>query len=267
MKEIDLDSVFKKKNPRLYRFMPKFVLSFLKRLIHQEELNEFIRRDGNATGNNFTTKALEALDITYKVEFEDDTIDKEGRYILTSNHPLGGPDGIMLIDYFSRFFDKVIFPVNDILMDVENVKEFFVPINKHGSQSRESARLMDEAFASDSQILLFPAGLVSRKKKGEIKDLEWKKNFITKAIQHDRDIIPVHISGRNSNFFYNLANIRAFFRIKANLEMLFLSDELFKQKGRNFTIKVGKPIKNSIFDKTRKPNEWASFVKEKVYEL
>lgn len=267
MKEIDLDSVFKKKNPRLYRFMPKFVLSFLKRLIHQEELNDFIRRDGNTTGNDFTSKALEALDITYKVEFEDDTIDKKGRYILASNHPLGGPDGIMLIDYFSRYFDKVIFPVNDILMEVENVKEFFVPINKHGGQSRESARLMDEAFASDSQILLFPAGLVSRKKKGKIKDLQWKKNFITKAIQHDRDIIPVHISGRNSHFFYNLANLRAFFNIKTNLEMLLLPNELFKQKGRNFTIKVGKPIKNSIFDKTRKPNEWASFVKKKVYEL
>lgn len=267
MKEIDLDSVFKKKNPKLYRFIPKFVLRFLKKLIHQEELNEFIRKDGNAQGNDFTSKALKTLNITYTVDFEDDNLDKKGRYILASNHPLGGPDGIMLIDYFSRYFDKIIFPVNDILLEVENVKEFFVPINKHGAQSREAARLMDNAFASSSQILLFPAGLVSRKQKGEIKDLEWKKNFINKAIQHNRDIIPIHISGRNSNFFYNLANIRSFLKIKINFEMLLLPNELFKQKGRNFTIKVGKPIKNSTFDKTRKPDEWASFVKEKVYEL
>ncbi|PID88956.1 MAG: glycerol acyltransferase, partial [Bacteroidia bacterium] len=185
-----------------------------------------------------------------------------------ANHPLGGADGIILIDYFSRFFDKVLFPVNDILMEVENMSDIFLPVNKHGSQSRVGAKLMEEALASDAQMLFFPAGLVSRKKKGgKIEDLEWKKHFITKAVKHNRDIVPIFITGRNSNFFYNLANLRSFFGIKANLEMLYLSDELFKQKGKKITIKVGKPLKSSIFDKSRTPEEWAKFVKDKVYNF
>ncbi|MBS9767287.1 MAG: glycerol acyltransferase [Flavobacteriaceae bacterium] len=267
MQKVDIDSVFKKKNARLYKLLPKFVLNYLKRIVHQQELNDFIEEHGEDRGGEFTKNALNALEITYNVEFAE-PLDTKNRYFLVANHPLGGADGIILIDYFSRFFDKVLFPVNDILMEVENMSDIFLPVNKHGSQSRVGAKLMEEALASDAQILFFPAGLVSRKKKGgKIEDLEWKKHFITKAVKHNRDIVPIFITGRNSNFFYNLANIRSFLGIKANLEMLYLSDELFKQKGKKFTIKVGKTLKSSIFDKSRTPEEWAKFVKDKVYNL
>lgn len=266
MKEIDLDSVFKKKNSKLYKLMPKFVLSYLKRIIHQEELNEFVREHGTESGNSFTRSALEALEVTYNVEFAE-PLDKNKRYFLVSNHPLGGPDGIMLIDYFSRYFQRVLFPVNDILLEMENVKEFFIPVNKHGSQSRVAAKQMEEALSSDAQMLLFPAGLVSRKKKGEIRDLEWKKHFIHKAIKHQRDIVPIFITGHNSNFFYNLANLRSWLGLKMNIEMLYLADELFKQRGKKFTIKVGKPIKYTTFDKSQTLAEWADFVKNKAYDL
>ncbi len=266
MDKIDLDSVFRKKNPKLYKMLPAFVMRYLKRIVHQEELNDFILKHGNEKGNDFTRSALKTLAITYDVQFEE-PLDKNKRYLLASNHPLGGPDGIILIDYFSRYFEKVIFPVNDILLEVKNMSEIFIPINKHGAQSREGAKLMEESLNSKAQILMFPAGLVSRKKWGKIKDLQWKKHFIVKAIKHHRDIVPIYITGRNSNFFYNLANLRAFLGIKANIEMLYLSDELFKQRGKNFIIKVGKPIKYNTFDKTKTYEEWADFVKEKVYNL
>ncbi len=267
MQKIDIDSVFKKKSPRLYRCLPKFVLSYLKRIVHQNEINEFIHQYGALKGGEFTTNALKTLGISYEVEFLED-LDPNKRYFLVSNHPLGGADGIMLIDYFSRYFPKIHFPVNDILMEVENMEGIFIPINKHGSQSRKSAQLMEKALASDAQILLFPAGLVSRKKKrGGIEDLEWKKHFIAKAIQHQRDVVPIFISGENSNFFYNLAKIRSFLGIKLNLEMLYLADELFKQKGKKFQIKLGKIIKYTIFDNSLTPKEWAAFVKKEVYNL
>ncbi|PVX50974.1 hypothetical protein C7377_1304 [Balneicella halophila] len=266
MKEIDVVKALQEKSPKIYHFLPGFIIRYLKSIIHQDEINDFIQKHGDKTGSEFTISVLDTLDITYNVEFEE-PLDKSKRYILASNHPLGGPDGIILIDYFSRYFDKIIFPVNDILMQIENMSEFFIPINKHGTQSKEGARLMEESLASDSQILMFPAGLVSRKRKGVIKDLGWQKHFIAKAKKHQRDVIPVFFSGRNSNFFYNLANIRAFLGIKLNIEMLYLSNELFKQRGRNFTIKVGKPIKHNTFDNSKRPAEWASFVKEKVYNL
>lgn len=266
MKEIDIAKAFQSKNPKLFKLLPGFVIRYLKRIIHEDELNDFIKEYGNEVGNEFTKKALETLEVTYNVEFEE-PLDKNGRYVLAANHPLGGPDGIILIDYFSRYFDKVVFPVNDLLMQVKNMSDYFIPINKHGVQSREGAILMEDSLASDAQILMFPAGLVSRKKKGKIQDLEWQKHFIVKAKKHKRDVVPVFITGENSNFFYNLANIRAFLGIKANIEMLYLSDELFKQRGKKFTIRIGKPIKYNTFDSSKRPVEWAAFVKEKVYNL
>ncbi|MCU0362691.1 MAG: glycerol acyltransferase, partial [Bacteroidales bacterium] len=148
-----------------------------------------------------------------------------------------------------------------------NLSGIFIPVNKHGSQSREAARLTEEAYASDSQILYFPAGLCSRKQKGVICDLEWHKNFISKAVRHKRDIIPAFISGRNSDFFYRLANIRKFLRIKANIEMLYLADEMFRQKDKKIDLVFGEKIGWETFDRSRKPEEWAQWVREKCYSL
>lgn len=266
MREIDLDAVFKDKNPKLYKLLPKFVMQYLKRIVHQKEINDFLKEHGELMGNEYTKQVLKTLEIEYTVEFTK-PITKDKKYILASNHPLGGADGIILLDYFSRYFDKVKFPVNDLLLHMHNVKEFFVPINKHGKQSKQVAQLMNEAFESDAQILLFPAGLVSRRKKRIIRDPQWRNNFIFKARKYKRDIVPIHISGSNSNFFYNLANIRTFLGVKTNIEMLYLSDELFKHKGQKIKITVGKPIKHETFDKTKTADEWSEYVKNEVYDL
>ena len=143
----------------------------------------------------------------------------------------------------------------------------FVPINKHGGQAKEAAIIIESAYKSDSTILTFPAGLVSRKQKGIIKDLEWKKSFIVKAKKHQRDIVPIHISGRNSNFFYNLANFRKFIGIKANLEMLYLVNELFKQRGKRFKITIGEPIPYESIDRSLNNNQWAEKIKNQCYDL
>ena len=156
---------------------------------------------------------------------------------------------------------------NDLLMNIKNLHPVFTGVNKHGLSSREDVTDLKEVLAGDDALMIFPAGLVSRKQKGIIRDLDWKKSFISMAIKHKRDVIPVHITGRISNFFYNIASLRKFLRIKSNIEMLYLPNETFKQKYKDIKIIFGKPIPYNVFDKSKNPKDWADWVKEKVYEL
>jgi len=177
-------------------------------------------------------------------------------------------DGICLSAVIgSRFEGRIKYPVNDLLLYLSNLKSIFVPINKHGTQGKDNARMLEEAFASDDQIITFPAGLCSRKIGGKIQDLEWKKSFIQKAVQYKRDIVPVYFDGKNSNFFYNLARIRKALGIKMNYEMIYLPDEMFRSKHKTFRIYFGKPIPWQTFDNSKKPAEWAEWIKNKVYKL
>ena len=264
---IDVEKVFASKNPTLLKLIPSFVIRYLKRIIHQEEINEFLIEKGHLKDSEFGKAILNDL---FGARFETRGMDKlpdKGQFVFASNHPLGGLDGIALLVAVSRKYPKLKFPVNDILLNLKSLSNIFVPINKHGGHSREAARLIEEAYRSDAQILMFPAGLVSRKKKGIIRDLPWKKNFVRKAIQHQRDIIPVHISGRNTNFFYKLANLRKRTGIKANIEMLYLPDEMFKQHGEYLTISFGSPIPWQTLKEKGTPEQWAAKIKDKSYEL
>ena len=206
------------------------------------------------------------MDVTYTVEGLEN-LEPNGRYLFASNHPLGGLDGIILIHSLGQKFPEVKFPVNDLLMHVTQLHTVFIPVNKHGAQSSQNARMLEDAYASSTQILYFPAGLCSRKQNGKIEDLEWKKSFITKAIKHERNIVPVYFSGKNSRFFYNLSKFRKSLGIKANIEMLYLVDEMFKQKGKSITVRIGNPIPYNTFDNSKNPNEWAKWVKNIVYNM
>ena len=264
--QIDVEKVLYSKNPALKKVVPRFIVNYLKRIVHQDELNDFLIKWGYLKNAELTGAFLKYFEITYKV-FGTENIPQTGRYFFVSNHPLGGLDGVVFIYELSKHFPDVKFPVNDILTNIENLSGVFLPINKHGSQGKEAASVIEEAYSSESQILYFPAGLCSRMKKGVIKDLEWHKSFIIKSIQHRRDVVPAYFAGRNSDFFYKLANLRKLIGIKANIEMLYLADEMFKQKGKEIQLVFGKPIPWETFDKSRSPLEWANWVKSKSYEL
>lgn len=265
MDYIDLREVMAKKNPKLPKLLPNFIIRYLERVIHVKEINEFLAKEGHRFGLDFVDAIIENFGA--KVETEGmENIPDERRLIFAANHPLGGLDGIALIQVVGRKHKDVLFPVNDILMNITNLQELFIPINKHGSNV-ENARIIDDTFAGDKTMLYFPAGLCSRKRKGKIVDLEWHKTFISKARKHQRDVVPVYIEGRNSNFFYNLANLRTKLGIKANIEMLYLADEMFKQKNQVIFIKFGKPIPYTTFDRSKKDREWAKYVKRIVYQL
>jgi 1-acyl-sn-glycerol-3-phosphate acyltransferase len=264
--QINVEKVLFSKNPALARSVPGFLIRYLKRIVHQDELNAFLREWGHLKDADLIAAGLKHFDIKYKV-FGAENIPTTGKYIFVSNHPLGGLDGLVFIYELSKYFADIKFPVNDILTSIENLSGIFLPVNKHGAQGKEAASRIEEAYASNGQILYFPAGLCSRKRRGIINDLKWHKSFITKAIQHKRDILPAYFSGRNSDFFYNLANIRKFLGIKANIEMLYLADEMFRQKDKEILLVFGKSISWKTFDKTKSPLEWADWVKTKTYDL
>lgn len=264
--KVDVREVFRKKNPNLARLIPGFVFRYLKRIIHQDEINEVMPRIRHLEGLEFVRAGLDHFGINIR-SYGKEHIPRDGRFIFVANHPLGGLDGLVFGKEVGDIFPNVQFIVNDILLNIENLNPIFVPVNKHGKQSSEYVRKIETTYQSDAQVLNFPAGLCSRKIKGAIVDLEWHKSFINKAKKHQRDIIPVYISGRNSNFFYNLAKIRAFLGIKANIEMLYLPNEMFKQKVKNIDIIFGKPIDYRLLDKRFTPREWAQKIKNHVYQL
>ncbi len=266
-KFIDIEEVIRGKNPALLKWMPKFLLRYLKRIIHEDHINDFLRRHGDKKSFAFVEEVIKEFGV--EVTWEGlEHLPKEGGCVVASNHPIGGLDGMAFIHVISKVRRDQKFIVNDILMNLRNLDDIFVGVNKHGKNTSEVLDLIDSYYAGDGSLLIFPAGLVSRKQKdGIIRDLTWKRSFIVKAKKYKRDIIPVHIAGRNSNFFYNLARWRSRLGIKANIEMLYLMDEMYHQLGKNIHVKIGKPISHEVFTTARSDQEWAQKVKEHIYNL
>jgi putative hemolysin len=265
MRPIVLKDLIGEKNSKLARRIPGFVYALLNRILHIRELNEIIDRYGDKKGIEFIAACFTYFDI--KFEFRGtENLPSGGRFIFASNHPLGGFDGLILIYGVDKFLGPSLFLVRDELTKIPQLKELFIPINKYGLQ-RNSINLIKGAYESDRQILIFPAGLASRRKHGVISDLEWHKHFIQKSIEHRRDVIPVFMSGRNSSFFYWLSNFRQFIGIKFNIEMFLLPDEMVSQRGKNFTITFGKPVPWETFNHSKTPTQWAGEVKKVVYGL
>ena len=229
---IDIQQVIASKNTTLARFLPSFLLRYLKRVIHEDEINAFIEQYGHLKNHDFVNACFKEMGANVTVKGLEN-IPLSGGCIIVANHPLGGLDGIGLMKVVGTRRSDIRFFVNDILLNLQNFGELFVGVNKHGKNPKENLRLMDDVFASDNCVLFFPAGLVSRRQNGHIKDLEWQKSFIAKAIKYNKPIIPAYIGGENSHFFYNLANLRKRLGIKANIEMLYLAESMGSPKTKS----------------------------------
>lgn len=265
--QIDIKQILKQKAPSIAKRIPGFIVDYLIRTVHQDELNDILTRYHDKDGVAFMQELIGYFDLTLELVGEEN-IPADGRYIFASNHPLGGLDGICLSAVVGKRFDgRIRYLVNDLLLYLPNLRSIFVPINKHGAQGKENAKRIDEAYASENQIITFPAGLCSRKQNGKIEDSEWKKSFIQKAVEHERDIIPVYFEGYNSIFFYNLTRLRKALGIKMNYEMIYLPDEMFHSKHKTYRIYFGTPIPYQTFDSSKKPAGWAEWVKGIVYNL
>ena len=264
---IDIEKIFASKDAKMLKRIPKFLIRYLKKIVHQDEINEFLIKNKGIEGNDFIDRCIEFMDIKIDV-LGSENIPKDSRLIFASNHPLGGVDGMCLV--------KVIYDLmqltpkslsNDLLMNIRPLRSFMIGVNKHGGNSRDSVAEMRHVFEGNEPVIFFASGLVSRRRWFKIEDVEWKSTFIKKAFLHERDVVPVFISGRVSGFFYRLANLRKFLGIRSNIEMIYLPNEMFKQRGMRLTIKFGKPIYWRSFNSGKSPEEWAADVKKQVYEM
>ena len=269
-KTIDIDKILKDKMGAKARYVPGLLTRWLKHIIHQDQVNAFLWEHRDHVGVEWLEDCVKYLDMTLKIEGMENLPDKnDGKlYTLVSNHPLGGIDGVALGAVIGKHFDgKFRYLVNDLLMNLPGLAPLCIPINKTGHQSRHFPAMVEAGFKSDNHMMMFPAGLCSRRINGRIHDIPWTKTFISKSVEYKRDIVPIHFGGQNSNFFYNLANLCKKLGIKFNIAMLFLVDEMYKNVHKEFTVKIGKPIPWQTFDKSRTPKEWAIWVEDRVYEL
>ena len=268
-KTIDIDQILKGKMGPKAKFVPGFMVNWLKRIVHQDQVNAFLWESRDKTGVDWLEECVRYLDMTLKIVGKENlpSLDDKRLYTFVSNHPLGGEDGVALGAVIGRHYDgRFRYLVNDLLMNLPGLAPLCIPINKTGKQNRNFPAMVEAGFKSDHHMLLFPAGLCSRKHHGVIEDIRWTKTFVSKSVEYQRDVVPIHFSGQNSNFFYRLANFSDRF-LPFNLAMLFLVDEMYKNVHKTFEIKIGKPIPWQTFDKSKTPMEWAQFVKRQVYLL
>lgn len=267
---IDIDKVLSSKLGRKERFVPRFLVNWLKKIIHQDEINEFLTREGDKQGVEWLWDCVEFLDMQLNIKgIENLPSATDGKlYTFVSNHPLGGQDGVALGAVLGKHYNgRIKYLVNDLLMNLYGLAPLCIPINKTGRQGRNFPAIVKAGFDSKDNMIMFPAGLCSRKQNGVIRDLPWQKTFVVKSVETHRDVVPIFFSGNNSQKFYNIANWCKRLGLKFNVAMLFLVDEMFKNRHKTFTIKIGKPIPWQQFDKTKKPLQWAAWVQDRVYEL
>ena len=268
-KTIDIEKILKSKMGPKAKFVPGFLVNWLKRIAHQDQVNAYLWDSRDKVGVEWLEDCVRYLDTTLEIEGKENLPDpNDGRlYTFVSNHPLGGEDGVALGAIIGRHYDgRFRYLVNDLLMNLPGLAPLCIPINKTGHQSRNFPAMVEAGFQSENHMLMFPAGLCSRKKKGVVSDIPWTKTFVSKSVEYQRDVVPIHFSGQNSNFFYRLANFSDRF-LPFNLAMLFLVDEMYKNVHKTFRVTIGKPIPWQTFDKSKSPKEWAQYVRAEVYKL
>jgi 1-acyl-sn-glycerol-3-phosphate acyltransferase len=263
-KFIDVENILKEKAYKLYRWLPRFAINWLKKKLHEDDINATMLHLGDKQGLDFNAEGLKKIGANVE-SVNAHLVPKHGKVTIASNHPLGGLDGMALIKAVGEVRPDVRFFVNDVLKNLKNYGEIFVAVNKLVSASASSLRVMEEVFRKENAVLIFPSGLVSRKQNGLVRDLKWRKSFVTQAIDHKRMVQPVFIEGENSKFFYNFAKWRKRLGIKANIEMLFLPDEMFMANRKTIKIHFSKPFDAAIMDSSKTHREWSELVYKFIY--
>ena len=265
-KVIDVEVALQEKIPDIYKKIHPVILQLIKKVICQDDINRLIHESSHLNGIPLVDWALDQFGVDIVVKGKE-WIPKNGQFIFSANHPLGSLDGLAIITVVATIHKSVKFVANDLLRVIKGLEPVFLFIARFGEIDRQNAREIKNTLTSDAQLIVNPAGTVSKRNPVKISDLPWNKFFISKAIKYKRDVIPIHVQAKNSWLFYNIASFRKIFRIKSNLEMFLLPREMFNKRGKTISITFGKPIGYKTFDESRTHLEWAQKVREYVYLL
>lgn len=265
-KVIDVELALQEKIPDIYKKIPGVLIRLMEKVIRQADMNRMIHESSHLNGIPLVDWVLDQFGVNIVVKGKK-LIPKKGRYIYPANHPIGSLDGLAIVSVVAKIHPLIKFVANDLLRVIKGFDSISLYIARFGQINRRNAILINKTLASEAQLLVQPAGTVSKRNPVKISDLAWNKFFIHKAIQYKRDVIPVHVQARNSRLFYNIASFRKIFRIKSNMEMFLLPREMFNKSGKTITITFGIPIAYKTFDDSRTHLEWAQKVREYVYVL
>lgn len=267
---VNIEEALKTFQPRLYTKIPRFIIQLLKKLAHEEEINRGIAERESQNAVEFSQSVLNYFNIHLELRGIENLPSDSRPLIFISNHPTGTLDGPVLILLLSKYTQSFSILANAVLKKIIPLANKLIPIPVWGKMDKTVANTIKSILNSKQSIGIFPAGVVSRKSQGQIRDLEWKKFFLTQSIQHKRDVIPVHIDSKLSPLFYRLAYWRKKINIKANLEMFLLIDEMFKQKNRTITATLGEPLSHLKLSKMQREMGTANtinWVREQLYTL
>ncbi len=196
---------------------------------------------------------LKKIDLTIHGQEHLVHLKSEEGVVVISNHPRGLLDGICLgmltTNLLSRPHFKFIassvigrvFPeIHTQLISVEKISW----LNKN--QKYLNGLALSEALQvlkSNGTLVFHPAGLVSEFRLHSpegffrVTDLDWDRNLFRLAQKTECAIVPVHISGRNSNGF----QCASFAGDIAKKSLLFR--EFMKAEGESITLTIRPPIR------------------------
>jgi putative hemolysin len=263
---ININKQIKESSSKFLKKLPCFFVNWIKIIIWQDELNFILTKYSKYEGISFLAKLTKELNI--KVEIEGiENLPDNGRCFFVANHPFGFVDGLILTNTVGEKYGDFKAIGNNIFMLIPHLKGNIAAVNVFGTNSREYILELEKLFKSDIPVTHFPAGIVSRIKKGKVEDSNWEKGFIKKAIAYQRNVVPFYFYGRNSLLFYFIYIARKTFGISKILELVLLPHELFNKRNKTIKVKIGKPISYNTFDMSRSHHDWAQFVKKQVYNL
>lgn len=266
MNYIDTENIIKNSNYKLLRRLPNFIIRTIIKIIKQEEMNQILTKHSDSVGADFLERMIKEFNLTLIIEGKEN-LPENGKCFFVSNHPFGIIDGLVLTHTISQKYGTLKAIGNDSFNFIPHLRPLIAAVNSFGTSPKEYINALEKVFESDTPITHFPAGEVSRVYGFKVQDCKWQKSMITKSIANKRDIVPIHIDGRNSRLFYSIFIIRKIFFIKLNLELMLLPSEMLKKQNATIRVRIGKPISHEKFNSTQNHWDWAQRVRNHVYNL
>ncbi|MCU7811621.1 MAG: lysophospholipid acyltransferase family protein, partial [Candidatus Thiodiazotropha sp. (ex Notomyrtea botanica)] len=239
---LNLEQVLTQRFPGFFdskpRILTKPMLTLLRMLFHEREVNRFLEENHGVRGLDFIEKVLEYFDLDYLVSNRDlENIPPTGRVVIVANHPLGALDALSLIQMISRVRSDIRVVANDLLSALEPLGDLLLPVdNLGGGSSRKGIKQVYAALEREELVIVFPAGEVSRLRPNGVRDVHWKSGFLQFVRRTASPLLPIFIDAKNSPLFYAVS------MLYKPIAAFLLVGEMFRQRSNTIGFRVGELI-------------------------